>query len=79
MVGMAVARMKNYLKGRKNFIFCGNHQSAAYTAIICSLLASCEGVGINPREWLNDVIAKLPDYCRHGKTKNLKELLPAYV
>jgi transposase len=63
---------------RKNFLFCGNHQAAAHTAIICSLLASCKGVGINPREWLNDVIAKLPYYCQPGKEKNLKELLPAY-
>jgi len=64
--------------GRKNFLFCGNHQAAAHTAIICSLLASCKGVGINPREWLMDVIAKMPYYCRPGKTKNLKELLPIY-
>ena len=64
--------------GRKNFLFCGNHQAAEHTAIICSLLASCKGVGINPREWLNDVIAKLPYYCRPGKNKDLKELLPAY-
>jgi len=62
---------------RKNFLFCGNHQAAAHTAIICSLLASCKGAGINPREWLGDVIAKLPYYCQPGKTKNLKELLPA--
>jgi transposase len=63
---------------RKNFLFCGNHRAAANTAIICSLLASCKGVGVNPREWLNDVIAKLPYYCQPGKTKNLKELLPAH-
>jgi len=63
---------------RKNFLFCGNHRAAANTAIICSLLASCKGTGINPREWLNDVIAKLPYYCQPGKTKNLKELLPAH-
>jgi len=63
---------------RKNFLFCGNHQAAIHTAIICSLLASCKGVGVNPREWLNDVIVKLPYYCQPGKTKNLKELLPAH-
>jgi len=63
---------------RKNFLFCGNHQAAAHTAIICSLLASCKGSGLNPREWLNDVLTKLPYYCRPGKTKSLKELLPIY-
>jgi len=61
---------------RKNFLFCGNHQATAHTAIICSLLASCKGVGINPKEWLNDVITKLPYYCQPEKTKNLKKLLP---
>jgi len=63
---------------RKNFLFCGNHQAATHTAIICSLLASCKGSGVNPREWLNDVIAKMPYYCQPGKTKSLKELLPLY-
>ena len=63
---------------RKNFLFCGNHQAAKNTAIICSLLASCKGAGINPREWLNYVIAKMPYYCQPRKTKNLKELLPAH-
>ena len=41
-------------------------------------LASCKGIGVNPREWLGDVIAKLPYYCQPGKSKNLKELLPAH-
>jgi len=63
---------------RKNFLFCGNHQAAAHTAIICSLLASCKGIGVNPREWLGNVIAKLPYYCQPGRYKNLKELLPAH-
>ena len=63
---------------RKNFLFCGNHRAATNTAIICSLLASCKSSGINPREWLNDVLTKLPYYCQPGKTKNLKELLPAH-
>jgi len=63
---------------RKNFLFCGNHQAAENTAIICSLLASCKGAGVNPREWLRDVLARLPYYCQPGKPKNLKELLPAH-
>ena len=63
---------------RKNFLFCGNHQAAEHTAIICSLLASCKGLAINPRDWLNDVLTKLPYYCQPGKTKNLKELLPTH-
>ncbi len=62
---------------RKNFLFCGNHEAAENTAIICSLLASCKASGVNPREWLIDVIAKLPYYA-NNKKKDLKELLPNY-
>ena len=47
---------------RKNFLFCGNHEAAENTAVICSLLATCKAQEVNPREWLNDVIARLPYY-----------------
>ena len=58
---------------RKNFLFCGNHEAAQNTAIICSLLASCKASNINPREWLTEVIALLPYYAAN-KEKDLKEL-----
>lgn len=61
---------------RKNFMFCGNHEAAQNTAVICSLLASCKESGVNPREWLNDVIAKMPYYQKPGNDENLKALLP---
>ena len=61
---------------RKNFLFCGNHEAAENTAIICSLLASCKESKVNPREWLNDIIAKMPYYQKPGDIKNLNELLP---
>jgi transposase len=63
---------------RKNFLFCGNHESAENTAVICSLLSSCKELEVNPREWLNDVLAKLPYYTRPGAEKDIKELLPKY-
>jgi transposase len=59
-------RSENALKplviSRKNMLFCGNWQAVENTAIICSLLGSCKERGVNPREWLNDVIGKLPYY-----------------
>ena len=61
---------------RKNFLFCGNHQAAENTAIICSILASCKALGVNPREYLNDIIAKMPYYTKPGARKDLTELLP---
>ena len=63
---------------RKNFMFCGNHEAAGNTAIICSLLTSCKEQGVNPREWLIDVISKMPYYQKPGNDENLKKLLPHY-
>ena len=60
----------------KNMLFCGNRQAAENTAIICSLLGSCKEHGVNPREWLNDVIGKLPYYLASKSDRDLKELLP---
>ena len=57
-------------------LFCGNRQAAENTAVICSLLGSCKECGVNPREWLNDVISKLPYYLTPKSEKNLTELLP---
>jgi hypothetical protein len=61
---------------RKNFLFCGNHEAAENTAVICSLLATCKAQEVNPREWLNDVIAQLPGYLEKDSGKQVKELLP---
>ena len=61
---------------RKNMLFCGNRQAAENTAVICSLLGSCKECGVNPREWLNDVISRLPYYLTPKSGKNLTELLP---
>lgn len=61
---------------RKNFLFCGNHEAAKNTAVICSLLSTCKARGVNPREWLNDTIAKLP-YALEAKSRDeLVKLLP---
>ena len=59
---IAVRMPRVLVISRKNMLFCGNHEAAENTAIICSLLGSCKERGVNPREWLNDVISKLPYY-----------------
>jgi hypothetical protein len=61
---------------RKNFLFCGNHQAARNTAVICSLLASCKAQGINPREYLNDILVRIPYYNQPGSGKDIAQLLP---
>lgn len=62
---------------RKNFLFCGNHESAENTAIICSLLASCKQLDINPRMWLIDVLNKLPIYVEQKDVQGIQSLLPS--
>ncbi|MCK6612564.1 MAG: IS66 family transposase [Bacteroidia bacterium] len=58
--------------GRKNFLFCGNHDAAQRAAIIYSLLATCKQHEINPYEWLVDVFEKLPT----RKVNQIDDLLP---
>ena len=61
--------------GRKNYLFCGNHEAAQNMAVVCSLLATCRNHDINPRLYLNDVISQMPYYAK-AKPEELLELLP---
>ena len=58
--------------GRKNYLFAGNHHTAQDTALYYSFLVSCKQVGINPEEWLLDVLNQI----KERKTSELNELLP---
>jgi Transposase and inactivated derivatives len=58
--------------GRKNYLFCSNHQSAERTAMIYSLLGTCKICGINPSVWLTDVLNRIQDH----SILRLDELLP---
>ena len=44
--------------GRKNYLFCGNHEAAANMAVACSLLATCRNHDVNPRNYLCDIIGR---------------------
>lgn len=61
--------------GRKNYLFCGNHDAAENTAILYSLLGSCKACDVNPREWLTDVLSKIPKY-NNDYSLDLADLLP---
>ena len=60
--------------GRKNFLFCGNHDAAARAAIVYSLVDSCKALDIDPREWLEDVLLRIPG--NEDNREALRELLP---
>lgn len=56
--------------GRKNYLFCGNHDAAVRAAIVYSLFACCKAADIDARIWLEDVLTRIPT------EKNIEELLP---
>ncbi len=45
--------------GRRNFLFAGSHAGAQRAAIAYSVIATCHLVGVNPREYLADVLPRL--------------------
>ena len=61
--------------GRKNYLFCGDHEAAVSMSVVCSLLATCKALEVNPREYLNDVIARMP-YMQKATYDELLQLLP---
>ena len=56
--------------GRKNYLFCGNHDAAVRAAIVYSLFSSCKAHGIDTRTWLEDTLKRLPT------EKDIDSLLP---
>jgi len=60
--------------GRKNYLFAGSHRAAQNAAMIYSFLGSCKMQNINPREWLQQTLEKIPDH----SIQKLHQLLPGY-
>jgi hypothetical protein len=58
--------------GRKNYLFCGNHDTAEDAALYYSLLGSCKQAGVNPGEWLLHVL----DHIKDCKSSDPGSLLP---
>jgi transposase len=61
--------------GRRNYLFCGNHDAAENAAIMYSLLGCCKVCNVNPREWLTDVLSRIPAY-NNDYSLDLADLLP---
>ena len=58
--------------GRKNYLFCGSQKAAQLSAMLYSLVSSCKLHGINPFNWLTDVITRIQNY----SIKSIGDLLP---
>lgn len=69
---MAENAVRPLALGRKNYLFCGSHRAARDAAMIYSLLGTCIINGLNPQQWLSDVLCRIND-CR---TSQLHTLLP---
>ena len=58
--------------GRKNWLFCGSDDHASATANLYSLIASCRLHGLDPEQYLSEVIHVLP----HWPMERMIELCP---
>lgn len=56
------AALRRVALGRKNFLFVGNDESGEHLATLHTLVATCEANGINPVEYLTDVLARVNDH-----------------
>lgn len=48
--------------GRKNYLFAGSHDAARRHAMIYSFIATCKLRGIDPENWLRDVLSRIQDH-----------------
>jgi transposase len=46
--------------GSKNWLFIGNEASGQKCAILYTIVENCRRLGINPKEYLIDVLSRLP-------------------
>lgn len=54
--------MRPVALGRKNWIHIGSEEAGPKIAAILSIFATCKRLGINLRDYLNDVLPKLPNW-----------------
>jgi len=58
--------------GRKNYLFLGHDLSGEHLAILQSLISTCELNGVNPQEYLTDVLIRIQTH----PMSRIDELLP---
>jgi transposase len=59
--------------GRRRWLFIGHPDAGWRSAVLYSIIASCRRRGINPQDYLTDVLGRLPT----AKTSDIQDLLPA--
>lgn len=66
--------LRREVVGRKNWLFLGSDDAGEVNATFVSLLASCQLHGIEPRDYLRDLLCLLPAWPK----SRVLELAPAY-
>jgi transposase len=60
--------------GKRRWLFIGHPDAGWRSAVIYTIIQSCRRYGINPQEYLTDVLGRLPSMTNH----QVKQLLPAH-
>lgn len=58
----AEAALRRVAQGRKVFLFVGNEAAGENLAILYSLVASCENLGLNPVDYIADVLVRIGEH-----------------
>lgn len=64
--------LRKVVIGKKNWLFVGSSRAGKSAAALISLVQTCRAMGINPRDYLEDVFTRLHDH----PAKRLREFLP---
>lgn len=64
--------IKPLVIGRKNYLFAGSHEGAKRAAIIYSIIETCKLNAINPWDYINNVLTRLPSTL----VTDINQLLP---
>jgi transposase len=66
--------LRRVVTGRKNWLFCGSDEGGRRAAILYSLVATCKEHGIDPWQYLRDVLERIPTH----PDRRRAELLPRH-
>ena len=67
--------MRPLALGRKNYLFCGNHDAAEDAAVIYTFMGYCKLAQFDVRKWLNYFFTHIHDN-DEDYSRDLPELLP---
>ena len=67
--------VKDMVIGRKNFLFCGNHDAAEDAAVIYTFMGCCKLANVDVRKWLSYFLSHIHDF-DNDYSRDLAELFP---